>query len=475
MIKSISRSVCALAIPLLVVQSPRAETLAQIYQLAVVNDPQLRAAEAALNIGKEAIPSARAGLLPTISASAEVSDGDGDSSSARFLNSSTGGPLRVGANGENDDETESYSLSLSQPLFDLPAWFTFKRGYDLDQQARAEFAAEQQELIVRTVSAYTGVLRASENLITSQAEQRAIGRQLEQTKERFDVGLLPITDVHEAQAAYDDAVVNTLEAEGALDIAFEALEVITGQRHERLAGLAAEFPTPRPEPVKREAWVAFAQKNNFSLEAARLAMMAAEKNAKAKRAERLPKVKASLSYTNYHQDGSFVVDGSGTAQPFSEDNEPTVFAIRMDAPLYTGGLISSEMRRADQEYIRSQENHLLAQRTTTQEARSEHLNVNTDSARVRARAQAITSAESALEATQAGYDVGTRNIVDLLISQRVLYQAQRDYANARFDYIMSLMKLKQVAGLLSPEDIEQLDTWMKPELVVGKAASQAAQ
>ena len=473
MSKLIAKTLGSLILTATFVAPLQAETLAEIYQLAVANDPQLRAAHAAFRAGKQAIPRARAGLLPTISASIEMADGGGDSSSFRTLNF-PGQTFKAGAAGENDDETEFYSLSLTQPLFDMPAWFTFKQGFDLDKRAYADLAAEQQSLIVRVAEAYTEVLRTSENLITAKAEQRAIGRQLEQTKERFEVGLLPITDVHEAQAAFDAARVNTLEAEGALDIAFEGLEVMTGQPHKELAGLAPEFPIKPTDPLDREAWVKFAQDNNFTLKAARLDMQASEKNAKAKRAEHLPRLSANIKYSNTHRDGSFDLDG-GVNQPFSSDDEPLVFSVRLDAPLYTGGLVTAERKIAQQEYIQAQENLLFTQRSTTQQARSQHLKVHTNGARVEARSLGIVSARSALEATEAGYEVGTRNIVDLLISQRLLYRAQRDYANARYDYILSMFNLKEVAGLLSPDDINRLNTWMRPELVVGKSDSRAAQ
>ncbi len=469
----LSKMACAALFSITAVMPVTADTLSEIYQLALTNDPTLRAANAALKAGKEAIPLGRSGILPKITAGLEFTDGDGDRSNLRTLN--FGGGFEAGAAGDNDDETEFYSISISQPLFDLPAWFTFKQGYDLDQQAEAQFAADQQETILRVTEAYVGVLRASENLTTSLAEQRAIGRQLEQTKERFEVGLLPITDVHEAQAAFDSASVNTLETQAALDIAFEGLEVLTGQRHQELAGLTAEFPIQPTEPTDSASWVEFSQKNNFKLEVDRLAMVAAEKNAKAKRAEHLPTVTASLGYSNFHRDGHFVRNDNGDVQPFSEDDEPTVFTVRVDAPIFTGGMISAERRKASQEYIQAQELHILTQRKTTQQARSQHLLVKTNAARVQARKQAITSATSALEATDAGYEVGTRNIVDVLISQRVLYQAQRDYANSRYDYIVSLLKLREVAGQLSPEHLAQLDKWLDPAMTVNRAASRGSE
>ncbi|HCO61671.1 MAG TPA: secretion protein [Porticoccaceae bacterium] len=464
---------CGAVLALTPLVTTAADTLSDIYQLALTNDPTLRAANAAFNAGKESIPLGRAGILPKITASAEFTDGDGDRSNFRTLNID-GNSFESGAAGDNDDETESYSVSLSQPLFDLPAWFTFKQGYDLDQQAEAQFAADQQSTIVRVTEAYIDVLRANENLVTSLAEQRAIGRQLEQTKERFDVGLLPITDVHEAQAAYDSAMVNTLEAQSALDIAFEGLEVITGQRHQELAGLSSEFPIKETEPADSKSWVEFSQQNNFALEVSRLAMTAAEKTAKAKRAEHLPTLTASLGYSNFHRDGHFLRD-DGNTQPFAEDDEPTVFSLRLDAPIFTGGLVSAERRKAYQDYLQAQELYLLKQRQITQQARSQHLSVSTDAARVKARKQAITSATSALEATDAGYEVGTRNIVDVLISQRVLYQAQRDYANARYDYIISMLKLREVAGQLSPEHLAELDRWLSQEIKINRAEATGAQ
>lgn len=454
-----------------------AETLAEIYQLALTNDPQLRAAEASYRAGQEAIPLGRAGILPKIHASAQFSDGDGNTQGRRAL-SPVFSPT---SNGYADDEGELYTLSLTQPLFDLPAWFAFKRGYDLDKQAKAQFAADQQAIILRVASAYFDVLRASENLAASQAELRAIGRQLDQTKERFDVGLVPITDVHEAQAAYDDATVNKLETEGALNIAFEALEVLTGKPQDQLVGLAGNFVVKNPEPLDREAWVKFSQDNNFALEVSREAMAAAEKKALAKKAEHLPKVNASLSYSNGHTDGAFLRDAdpagtpptfTKTHQPFFADAEPTVFTVSVNAPIFTGGLVSAERRQSYQQYVQAQENYHFAQRTATQTARSQYVKVMTDAARVSARKQAITSAQSAVDATQAGYEVGTRNVVDVLLAQRTLYQAQRGYANARYDYIASMLRLKEAAGQLSPEDINQLNAALDPSLNITKAVSQ---
>ncbi len=457
--------------------SAQAETLLEVYKLAMDNSPQLKAAEASYRAGREALPQARAGLLPKISGSYDFRDGDGNQNVSRVL----GADFVSRAPGDFDDETETYRLSLTQPVFNLPAWFNFQRGKVLDQRAASQLSVDQQAVLLEVTDAYFGVLRAGENLVSAEAEERAIARQLEQTKERFDVGLVPITDVHEAQAAFDTATVNTLEAKSALNIAFEALEVLTGQPHGQLIGLADTFPVTKPEPLDAEAWVKFAQDNNFALAVARLDMESARRGADIAKAGHAPTVTASLDYQKSQGQGVLNRDAgifnplSGAIdpalrQPFINDVESTVFGLNLNVPIYSGGLVSAQRRQAYAQWMGAQESYSLAQRNTTQSARSRHLQVLTDAARIQARRQAVTSAQSALDATEAGYEVGTRNIVDVLISQRTLYQAQRDYANARFDYIDSMLRLREVAAQLGPADVEQLNRWLDPNLSVGKVA-----
>ncbi|MCP5170641.1 MAG: TolC family outer membrane protein [Pseudomonadales bacterium] len=448
-----------------------AETLSEIYEQSLQNDPQLRADRAAYLAGQESKNIGRASLLPVISAVGEYSETDSEDSSRTVFTQTTGS----GREGDTEVDSEHYSLSLTQPLFDLSAWFGFQQGKQLSLQAQAQFGADQQAMILRVTEAYFNVLRAQENLSTAQAEETAIQRQLEQTRERFEVGLLPITDVHEAQATFDDATVNTLEARGALDIAFEALSVLTGQSHTQLAGLVDNFPVAKPDPVNSEDWVQFSLQNNFSLQSARFAREAAQQNAKSKKSEHLPTLTGSLSYYNNHSDSEFNgLDGNGNPlnSPSFSDQDGHTAALRLEIPLFTGGLTSAQRRQAYQQFIQAQENFIASQRNTVQQARSQHLQVVTDSARVKARKQSITSAQSALEATQAGYDVGTRNIVDVLLAQRNLFQAKRNYANARYDYISSLLNLKAVAGQLSPDDIYQLNAWLDPQLQVLRAGAQ---
>ncbi len=443
-------------------------TLSDIYRLALDNDPQLRAARAAFEAGLEARNIGRAGLLPRVTGSAEYSEVDSDDFSRSFF-ILDGNQVESGSRGSGDTEQTVYTLSLNQPIFNLPAWHDFRRGTTVSEQARVAFAADQQSLILRVADAYFNVLRASENLTSAIAEEEAIGRQLEQTRQRYDVGLVPITDVHEAQAAFDDAHVNTLELRGALNVAFEALEVLTGQPHYQLAGLTEHFPIQEPEPAAREDWVLFSLRNNLDLKVAQLSRDAAGHNAEARKAEHLPTLTGSLSYRDSDQERSFRgrnLQGDPINTPSVNESQATTLALRLEMPIFTGGLISAQRRQAQHQFAEAGELANATQRNVTQQARTAHLNVMTNTARVKARQQAITSAESALEATRAGYEVGTRNIVDVLFAERTLYQAKRNYANARYDYIASSLELKKIAGQLSPEDIHQLNAWLDPSLVI---------
>ncbi len=445
------------------------DSLSEIYELALQNDPQLRAARAAYLAGSESENISRAGLLPQISAAGEYSEAETKGSSTTVL----GQGAVFGREGETDTDSRHYSVTLTQPIFDLPAWFTFQQGKELSQQAMLQFSADQQALILRSAETYFDVLRARENLETALAEEKAIKRQLEQTRERFEVGLLPVTDVHEARAAFDEATVTTLEIRGALDIAFERLTVLTGQSHEQLSGLMPDFPVVNPEPADREEWVRFSLQNNFSLQVAKHVRNAADNNAQSKKYEHMPTLTGAFSYYDDYSDSDFKGRDLNTNQNFSRpseiDQDGHSVALRLNVPIFTGGLVSAQRRQAYQQFVQAEENHINTQRNTVQNARSLHLLVLTNTARVKARNQTIISAKSALEATQAGYEAGTRTIVDVLVVQRNLYQARRNYANSRYDYIASLLKLKEVAGQLSPEDIYQLNAWLDPELSVLKA------
>ena len=437
---SINKFISLIALIALTGASAKAETLADIYQSAVENDPIAGAASATYKANKETLKQGRAVLLPQLTASSRKVEPSSDDNIE---------PIKT-----------TYAASLSQSLFNVPAWFQFQSAKKMDQVAEAQFATQQQSLIIRVSESYLNVLRAYDNKQTRKAEELAIQLQLEQVTERFEVGLLPITDVHEIQAIFDDASVNSLEANGALDIAFDQLQVLSGKNHSQLAGLKDDFVAKAPNPIASESWVAFALANNFELKASLLAQQAAIQTAKAAKAQHLPKITVSADYSKRDVEATTAAEALVTEQ--------TAINLNLTMPIFSGGLISSQARQSSYQAQAAEQNYIAVKRNTMQAARSNHQLAITNAARVKARKQAITSAESALKATQAGYDVGTRNIVDVLVAQRTLFQAKRNFSNARYDYILSMMRLKQVAGQLSPEDVYEICLWLATDHIIDR-------
>jgi len=424
-----------------------ADSLLDVYQQALANDAQLQAAKANYNAGREAKNLGLANLLPNASASYTRSERDVERS---FYSVETDNFF----SGTSDTETEVASVDVSQALFNLPAWYGYKQGQSLSSQAEARYAYDQQDLIIRVAEAYFDVLSAQERLTSAKAEEKAIERQLEQTLQRFEVGLIPITDVHEARAAYDLAVVSRLSEQGALDIAKEALTVLTGSQPGDLWKLDPSFEASVPTPQDADQWVQWATENNALLQASKFSVEAAKRSSDAARAGHLPTASAQLGWSDSE------TTGNSFDQAVSDATDGTTISLSVRLPLFAGGGTSAKRRQAYHQYLSALENHKLMQRNTVQYTRSQFINVTTGAAAVKARAQAIISAKSALEATQAGYDVGTRNVVDVLNAQKNLYRTQRDYANTRYDFVVNVLKLRLQAGLLNEEDIRTLDQQM---------------
>jgi len=449
----------------------RGDTLRDIYELALKNDAKLRASAATYRANLETEQQAKARLLPQVDANASYTRTKQEQDAEGIDVEPTNDPVNPFAfsvqkqHTDLDTRNRAWGVSLSQQLFDLPAWFSFKSGKEISKQAQAQFGADQQDLIVRVADAYFNVLRQWDNLQVSKAEELADKRQLDQAQQRFDVGLIAITDVHEARAAYDSSVAQRLSDEGNLATAYEALTTLTGQNHANLWRLNKEFPVVDPSPVDRGEWVQFALNNNFSLKASLYGMEAASENARAKRAEHLPKVVGSLNYQDSHTSGSLDSDPTSLfTLPPGADTSTRSATVRVTLPLYSGGYTSSQQRQAYEQYNAALERKIDTERSVIQNTRAQHIATTTDVQRTRARSQAIVSSQSALDATQTGYEVGTRNIVDVLQSQRVLFVSLRDYANARYDYVMDFLRLKQQAGILSPQDIQDLNRWLvEPE------------
>jgi len=418
---------CALIAP-----QVNAGALSNIYQRALDQDPQLKAAEALSKAGAEALPQSRAGLLPSISLTGNTT----------WIEAETA-----------DFNNHGYTVNLSQPLFSAASWFTYQQGIAQSEVASLEFDQAQQNLILRVISNYLAVLRAQTTLETSQAQERAIKRRLDQVNAQFEVGLIAITDVQEAQATYDNARVARILAEGDLDNSFQGLERLTGQPVGTIDPLSKEYPIENINPVDPQAWLEKAMAGNLSLKVAEANTEAARRQAQAASSGHLPTISLTASYDR----------DKGTATGNDDWADTNQIGLTLSMPIFSGGATSSKSRQAEYSFSQARFNQDDALRSVTQDIRNLLRNLQTNVLSVAARKQSILSSETALRATEEGYNVGTRNVVDVLQAEQQLYSAQRDYANARFDYIQNLFDFKQKVGTLSPDDVIGLDQWMKPE------------
>ena len=423
----------------------QADDLAQIFELAANNDPEIRQARANYNASHTRIAQGRSFLLPRITLSGSTSrDTSGPAEATPF-----GAPHSF----QNGFNSKGYNLNINQALLNFEAWYAFQSAKHVDDQAAATLAQSEQQLILKVATAYFNVLRSQDNLETLRAEEDAAEQVLEQTRERFEVGLIPITDVYDSQANYDLVRVNRLVEENNLNQAFEALEAITGRSHNMLESLSTEFPIESPTPTSIDEWVNLALTNNLAIKAAEHDFESKKDDARSARASMFPTIEITAGY-GWNQ----------SANPFSffpaVASERTNIALNFSYPLFAGGLNNAQKRQAYYTRDASEEALLKTRRDSTQDIRNSYRSVETDVLAVQARAQAIISAESALEATEVGAEVGTRNVVDVVLAQRTLFQTRRDYANARYNYVINTLNLKQSAGTLNPQDVIDLNNWL---------------
>ncbi len=420
-----------------------AENLLDIYNEALENDPTFKAAEYSYLADKEIVVQGRAALLPSITLSGSTN-----------WNEYYQDDLL-----QQEYNSFSKSARVSQPLFRLDTWFNFKRSKSLTNAAEAEFAYEQQNLILRTAELYFGVLRAIDNLNAAISEEKAIKKQLDQAQQRYEVGLSAITGVQEAQLAYDLSKAARINNEGNLFSAREALNALIGREIFSLDELGEDLQISSPFPNSKEDWVNLALKNNYQLKASYLRKDAAKSNARSAASNHLPKIdivgSGSDSETNQFNYEGFSINGQGIPVPAVTGRRN--YAIQLSVPIFQGGAVSSRRKQAYSQYNQADENTLFTERRIIQEVRSQFSNVNTLVANVNAQKQAVISATSALEATQVGYKVGTRNVVDLLQAEKNLYSAEKNLANAKYDYILANLRLALAAGTIDPGDIIEIN------------------
>jgi outer membrane protein len=440
---SATRRLITLCVLFVVPALAGADTLMDIYKLATASDPQLRQAQAAYQAVAETKTQARAQLLPQIALGANVTRDRQEvtSTTSPFFQPST-----------FFSTTKGYELSLTQALYHHDLFTQLREADASTAQAEANYQAAQQDLEVRATDRYFKVLSAADNLDVAQSEKKANQHLLEQAQQRFDVGMIAITDVHEAKAAYDLSVAQEISAENQLAITKEELREVTGKFHASLQPLKEDVTLPSPQPADVDKWVDTALQQNYQLIAAQAAVDKAQQDVELNRAGHYPQLDAVASY-GYSDVSAGLFGGS-------ESNDAKI-GLQFSLPLYQGGGTSSRVQAAVYRLTQAKEALEQQRRSTDRQTRSAYLSVVDAINRITALKQALISTQSALDATQAGYEVGTRTIVDVLQSQQNLFDAQRNYSEARYNYVVASLQLKQAAGMLTPADLEEVNRWLK--------------
>ena len=449
-----NRAVASILLSLALASVASAKDLIGVYEDATQNDPQIRAADANRLAQREARPQAWAALLPQVTGSAAWTKDrtDGTESSAFFF------PLiqpPVGLGFSTSSTIKRYGLNLQQSVFSWSNLMTLKEAASEVAQAEANYHAAEQSLMLRVSQAYFNVLTAEDNLDANQASLEAISRQLDQANKRFEVGLIAITDVEEAKAARDTAAAAVIAAKRTLATTGYQLSEITGQQYDALAKPGDNMPLNNPEPASEDQWVQVSLDQNLTLVASRLAADIARQNVKVQFGGHLPEVSFVAGRT--HNDTVENEHFANLSFPQPTTTTDKQFGLQVTVPIFSGGLTQSRVRQAQYQWIAAKETVVQNSRATERQARDAYLGVISGIAQVQGLRQALESDQTALKATEAGYEVGTRTSVDVLNARQKLVQGQTEYARSRYDYLLSVIQLRLAAGTLSRKDLEELN------------------
>ena len=418
--------------------SAHAQDLVETFQLALQNDPQLKQAYYTQYSEGESKAQSIANFLPTIAV-------NGNSSWNRFRNK------RVNFQGEGKQKywDHGFTVNFSQPVFHWDHWIQLDQSSNRIAKAEADYQAELQNLIVKSTEAYFNILAAQDNLEFTQAELNAIKKQLEQAQQRFDVGLIAITDVYEAQAGFDQATANKIDAENTLDDKKESLIEIIGETDINLINLAKSIELPPPTPNDILEWNKIAETNNLNIISALNQAEISRKDITTRQTGHLPTLDIVANYG---------VQDSNSTFGFRGDTQKV--GLQINIPIFQGGKVISQAKQARYDYFVAKEKLLATKRQVKRQLRNAFRDINSSINRVQALKAAVASAESSLDATAAGAEVGTRTMVDVLTEQKNLYRAKRDYSRARYDYFINGIKLKQAASSLSEQDLALINQYL---------------
>jgi outer membrane protein len=440
----------------------QAADLLEVYQRAVQNDPLIREAEANRLASRESKPRAIGALLPQIEAAGSIGQSESDGSQTFLTRSSLTDPDAPPIISTTDQETEAdftqYRLQLTQTVFRWDQWKALSQANSQVAQAEADYAAAQQDLMLRSAQRYFDVLAAEDTLQSVTTARDAISRQLEQANKRFEVGLIAITDVQEAKAAFDNANAVVIQSKRNLATAHELLRELTGDPFHDLSKLSQSMPLKTPDPQDENQWVKTAMEQNLALTSSRLAAEIARDTISIRRSGHFPSLDLVLSRVGNDFDATQINDG--LEGPADSDNTDDTISLQLLFPIYSGGTVQSNVREAVYLHRAARERLERTARETERATRDAYLGVLSELSRVQALSQALESSRTALQATEAGYEVGTRTAVDVLDSRRRLAEAETNYARSRYDYLINVVRLKLAAGILKQDDVVEINQWL---------------
>lgn len=424
--------------------SVSAESLMDVYDISLRHDPRYYAALHAYEASQEATPQSRAGLLPSLALD--------------YIHTETSQDIKSSDNfvfgrGRTDFPTDELTLSLVQPIFRYESWVALRQAKSSVRQAAAVFAAEEQALILRVAELYLGVLAARDNLTSARAEQDAIARQLALAEGRLRNGMATRTDVYDASARLAVAQADEAEAANLLDDANYALRESTGVLVNEFQTLAEDIALKTPSPEAPGDWVSNALENNFALLARTEAHAIARDEVKRQRAGHMPSVELRARINDRDTEGTLFGGGS--------DVETTDYAVVVSVPLYSGGATSSRVREAGSLLRRAEQDLKLERLVVARETKAAFLGVMSAIRRVEALAQSAKAQSEALSAKRKGFRSGLHTSLEVLDAERDFYLTQRDYARARYDYLLNTLRLKQAVGTLTPSDLEAVDAMLR--------------
>ena len=422
----------------------QAADLIQVYQQALANDAVYASARAAAAAGRERITQGRAGLLPTVGVSGDITKNNAD-----FTNWDNNPLLRGGSN----LRTKDIQVTLQQPLFRWDRWETYQQSKLQQAISEAQFAQAQQDLITRVSQAYFDVLAAQDTLESTRAQKAAVTEQLASAKRNFEVGTQTITDTHEAQAAYDLVVSQEIAAVNDLETKKTALQAIIGTPPSALATLRTGVNLTAPQPINVDQWVSAAENQNYAVTVAQLQLESAKRDISKNRAGHYPTVDLVASSARR--------DVNGQLSGISGKTNNNSIGIQYSIPIFSGFAVTSKVRESIALEDKARNDLEANRRNAALVARQSFLGVNSGLAQVKALEAAEVSSNSSLESNKLGYQVGVRINIDVLNAQRQLYQTRTQLALARYNTILAGLKLKAAAGSLREEDLQPINALLQ--------------